>query len=143
MDNVIAYVLPPVFLLAGLGFIAFGVHVIRIGHRLRKYGRRAPGTVVRLRWESNDHGGGKFYPTFQFRTADGTEIVTESDLGFNPAPVRQGQQVTVVYDPARPRVARIDSLLGGGAVHGPVFVAFGVVATIVAAAVCVGVFTGR
>ncbi len=135
MENVVGHVLPPVFVLAGLGFVAFGAYVIRTGRRLRRYGRGAPGTVVRLRWESNDHGGGRFYPTFRFRTEDGREIEAESDLGANPAPAREGQRVTVVYDPARPQRARIDSMLGGGAVHGPLFVAFGVVVTLVAAAV--------
>jgi hypothetical protein len=143
MVNVVGYVLPAVFVLAGIGFVAFGAQVIRTGRRLRRYGRHVPGTVVRVRWQRNQQGGGGlFYPTFRFRTADGREIVIESDLGANPAPAREGQQVGVVYDPARPQRARIDSMLGGGMVHGPLFVVFGVVVTLVAAAVLVNVLVG-
>jgi hypothetical protein len=95
--------------------------------------------VVRLRLENNGYGGSRCYPTFRFRTADGTEIETESDLGANPAPALAGQRVTVVYDPARPRRARMDSMLGGGAIHGPIFVAFGMLTTLVAGGVLVAV----
>jgi hypothetical protein len=133
--NVIEYVLPPMFVLAGLGFAAVGWHVIRTGRRLKRYGRPVPGTVVKLRWQSNDHGGGSFYPLLRFHTADGTVVETESDLGANPAPARAGQQVTVVYDPAKPRRARMASMMGSGAVHGPLFLAFGILVTIVAVAV--------
>lgn len=136
-----SYTIPPIGVLAGLGFIAFGAHVIRTGRRLRIYGQRVPGIVVRLRWDSDDYGGGQFYPILCFRTRDGTMIQTESDLGTNPAPAREGQQVTVVYDPAKPRRARLDTMLGSGAVHGPLFVAFGTLVAVIAAGVTFFVLT--
>jgi hypothetical protein len=141
LENLVSYTIPPIGVLTGLGFIAFGAHVIRIGRRLRTYGQRAPGVVVRLRWDSDDYGGGQFYPILRFQTGDGTMIETESDLGTNPAPVRAGQQVTVVYDPAKPRRARLDTMLGSGAVHGPLFIAFGTVVAIIATTVTFFVLT--
>ncbi|MEU5880343.1 DUF3592 domain-containing protein [Spirillospora sp. NPDC047279] len=141
LQEVVGQVLPPVFVLAGLGFAAFGAHLIRTGRRLRDHGVRVPGTVVRLRWDSNDSGGGTFYPLLRFRTADGAAVETESDVGTNPAPAREGQQVTVVYDPEKPRRARMDTMLGQGAALGAVMVAFGLVAAAVALAVTVVVLS--
>jgi Protein of unknown function (DUF3592) len=134
-------VFPPLGVLAGLGFIAFGAHAIRIARRLRASGLRVPGVVVRLRWDPSDYGGGQFYPVLRFQTHDGTVIETESDLGSNPAPARPGQPVTVVYDPAKPRRARLDTMIGSGTIHGPLFIAFGAVATLIAAAVTFFVYT--
>ncbi|MFI0355130.1 DUF3592 domain-containing protein [Actinomadura sp. 9N407] len=119
------YALPPGLILFGLAFAAFGVHVIRIGRRLRRFGHRVPGVVVRLRWDSNDHGGGNYYPVLRFRTRDGTEVTTESDLGSNPSPVRAGQPVAVIYDPEKPKRARLDGPGGSGTVHGSLFLALG------------------
>jgi uncharacterized protein DUF3592 len=140
-EDVVSHVLPPLGVLAGVGFVAIGAHVIRTGRRLRTYGRRVPGVVVRLRFDPNEHGGGQYYPVLRFQTHDGDTVETESDLGTNPAPVRPGQQVAVVYDPAKPRRARLDTMLGGGAVHGPLFIAFGVVVALIAAAVTFFVLT--
>jgi Protein of unknown function (DUF3592) len=141
--DVVAYALPPVFVLGGLGFIAFGAHVIRTARRLREAGQRVPGVVVRLRWDPSEsgQGPGRFYPVLRFQTLDGTVIEAESDLGSYPAPAREGQPVTVVYDPAKPRRARLDTMLGIDMVHGPLFIAFGVVATLTAAAVTFFVYT--
>ncbi len=139
--DVVGSALPPLFVLVGLGFIGFGVHLIRTGWRLRTSGRRVPGVVVRLRWDPSEHGGGQFYPVLRFQTYDGTVIETESDLGANPPPARQGQRVTVVYDPAKPRRARLASMLGDGMLHGPLFIAFGAAVTVVAAAVTFFVYS--
>lgn len=132
---------PPLGVLTGLAFIALGAQTIRTARRLRASGQRVPGVVVRLRWDPSEYGGGQFYPVLRFQMHDGTVIETESDLGSNPAPARQGQPVTVVYDPARPRRARLDTMIGGGMIHGPLFIAFGTVATLIAAAVTYFVYT--
>jgi hypothetical protein len=68
-------VLPPLGVLAGLGFIAFGAQVIRAGRRLRASGHRVPGVVVRLRWDRREHSG-QFYPVLRFQAAGGTVIET-------------------------------------------------------------------
>ncbi|MGK5554990.1 DUF3592 domain-containing protein [Actinomadura kijaniata] len=142
MTDLVAVLLPPVFVLAGLGMVAFGAHHLRVGGRLRKHGVRVPGVVVRLRWQNNGHGGGVFYPTLRFQGPNGTELTVESDVGANPAPAREGQPVTVVYDPARPRRARPEGLVGGGTALGVLLVVFGSVAAVVAAVVTFAVSTG-
>lgn len=122
------YLFVAVFLLFGSGFAWFGIHQIRIARRLARHGVRVPGVVTRLRWESSDNGG-SHYPTLRFQTVDGAVVEVESDLGSSPAPARVGQQITVLYDPARPSLARMDTPFGRGSVHGWLFASIGVVVT--------------
>ena len=46
-----------------------------------------------------------FYPSVRFQTEDGKTVEFENRLGSN-APPRVGEEVTVVYDPARPEEAK-------------------------------------
>ena len=53
-----------------------------------------------------DHGSNMlFFPSVRFQTADGRTVEFENKLGSN-APPRVGEEVTVVYDPARPEEAK-------------------------------------
>lgn len=104
-----------IFVLVGLGFVAMGRYLVRSASRLASVGVRVPGQVVGMRTgETSDIGRGSYYPILRFRTADGHDIETSSDIGTDPPPAREGDHVTVVYDPAEPRTARIDSTLGRG-----------------------------
>ncbi len=47
-----------------------------------------------------------FFPSVRFQTADGRTVEFENDLGSN-APPRVGDEVTVLYDPARPEEAKV------------------------------------
>ena len=47
-----------------------------------------------------------FYPSVRFQTEDGKTVEFENRLGSN-APPRVGEEVTVVYDPARPEEAKL------------------------------------
>ena len=47
-----------------------------------------------------------FYPSVRFQTEDGKTVEFENRLGSN-APPRVGEEVTVVYDPARPEEAKV------------------------------------
>ncbi|MQA96846.1 MAG: DUF3592 domain-containing protein [Streptosporangiales bacterium] len=103
------------FVLVGLGFVAMGRYLIRSANRLARVGVRVPGEVVGMRVnETSEVGRGSYYPVLRFATADGRDVETASDIGTDPAPAREGDRVTVVYDPAEPRTARIDSTLGRG-----------------------------
>lgn len=125
------YLLVAVFLVVGVGFTLFGVHQLRIARRLARHGVRVPGVVTRLRWDSSESGsGGSHYPTLRFQTREGEMVEAESDLGTNPAPARVGQQVTVLYDPAKPVRARLDTAFGRGTVHGWLFASIGTVVTV-------------
>lgn len=121
------------FVLVGLGFVAMGRYLIRSARRLASIGVRVPGVVAGIRAsETSDVGRGSYYPILRFRTADGQDIETSSDIGTDPPPAREGDRVTVVYDPAEPRTARIDSMLGSGSGIGWACVIGGAALTIVA-----------
>ncbi|GIH94902.1 DUF3592 domain-containing protein [Planobispora siamensis] len=109
----------------GAIFAGIGVRVMVVGQRLRRHGVRVPGLVVGLRWSGGDNG--VYYPTLQFQTVQGFVMETESDLGSNPSPVRPGQQVMVVYDPERPRHARLDGVGGRGVLRSVLFMIVGAV----------------
>ncbi|MFI6993910.1 DUF3592 domain-containing protein [Nonomuraea wenchangensis] len=111
-------------------FIGRSVRVITVAQWLRRHGTRVPGVVMRLR-QSGGHRKGVYYPTLRFQTLQGSVVETESDLGFNPSPVRPGQQVMVVYDPERPQHVRLDGAGGSGVLHSVLFLIVGAVVLVV------------
>ena len=57
-----------------------------------------------------------FFPSVRFQTADSRTIEFENNLGSN-APPRIGDEVTVLYDPARPEKAKARGGEGRPGVH--------------------------
>ncbi len=54
-----------------------------------------------------DHRGDVlFYPSVRFQTADGRTIEFQNKIGTN-VPPGVGDEVTVIYDPARPEEAKV------------------------------------
>ncbi|CAA9438541.1 MAG: hypothetical protein AVDCRST_MAG22-3874 [uncultured Rubrobacteraceae bacterium] len=47
-----------------------------------------------------------FFPSVRFQTADGRTVEFQNKIGTN-APPRVGDEVTVIYDPARPEEAKV------------------------------------
>ncbi len=47
-----------------------------------------------------------FFPSVRFQTQDGRTVEFENKIGSN-APPKVGDQVTVIYDPARPEEAKV------------------------------------
>jgi hypothetical protein len=47
-----------------------------------------------------------FYPAVRFQTADGRTVEFQNKIGTN-APPQVGNEVTVIYDPARPEEAKV------------------------------------
>lgn len=136
---------PLLFVAFGLLFSWLGLRIALSGRRLRESGVRVPGVVVRLRFSRSTSGSansGQYFPLMRFRTVDGQDMEVESDIGTNPAPAREGAQVTVIYDPANPRRARIDNMIGRGGALGALFAVIGVLITVVAAAISVNVLLG-
>ncbi|MEV5572382.1 DUF3592 domain-containing protein [Spirillospora sp. NPDC052269] len=133
--------LPPAFILFGLLFAGAGVYSIRKTRYLRRHGHRVPGVVDRLKFERGSQTGGNYYPVLHFHTLDGSFVQTESDVGTNPARSRPGDQVTVVYDPARPDRARPENLLGVGTVMGVVFILLGAGASSIGALITISTYS--
>ena len=108
----------------GLDGLAF--RVLGIGHPAREQAfarraSRAPGVVVGFRRRTiasrSDYGSSvydfpvvRYTPSQTLQTlSEGGEIEFESPAATRPRVVREGQPVTVLYDPADPRRARIAS----------------------------------
>ncbi|MEU6410495.1 DUF3592 domain-containing protein [Microbispora sp. NPDC046933] len=115
-------------ILAGLGLV-FGLIGGGITMNAREFRRRAQrtrGLVVGLRASRSDDGT-SYYPTIRFTTIHGQQVEAETTYGSNPPPARPGEEVPVLYDPARPTRIRIDSAAGSGTLLGGIFLAVGIV----------------
>lgn len=79
----------------------------------------------------------------RYSLPDGRVVDFRSPEGSAPAAVRRGQQVTVLYDPANPKNARLEGVLSGGCLYS-FLVVFGAVFIALAVAIAVGtVFLSR
>ncbi|WP_432933670.1 DUF3592 domain-containing protein [Microbispora sp. CA-135349] len=115
-------------ILSGLG-LAFGLIGGAFTMNAREFRRRAQrtrGLVVGLRASRSDDGT-SYYPRIRFTTMYGQQVEAETTYGSNPPPARPGEEVPVLYDPARPTRIRIDSAAGSGTLLGGIFLAVGVV----------------
>ncbi len=130
-------IIPVVFCAVGLIFVAQGLVMLTRARRFARRAVRTTGAVVDLarRW-SNPGGPGStgsylYVPVVRFATADGQAVQFQSSTGTSWRSRRVGQTVPVLYDPANPRDARIDTFLATGClpvgftVFGVLFVALG------------------
>ncbi len=98
---------------ARLLLLALGLaEVVGGGYSLRRYHRLArapePGTIV----DVERHFTGKsdaYFPVLSFRTLAGTDIRTTAPQGRIFSPPTVGKSVMVVFDPAKPERAYVDS----------------------------------
>ncbi|MFC5818696.1 DUF3592 domain-containing protein [Nonomuraea harbinensis] len=98
---------PGLLFVLGLANLACGVWLLRRARRFRAHGVRVPGLVTGLE-RSRDPDSKACYPVFRFTTRDGQEVEITSRYGESRPP-RPGDRVTVLYDPAKQRNARIDT----------------------------------
>ncbi|MFM9842727.1 MAG: DUF3592 domain-containing protein [Dongiaceae bacterium] len=126
-----------IFLLVGIGLLAAAVYCFVATWQFIGGAVTADGVVVALeeRWDS-DHSDYTYYPRVAFETEDRRKFEFTSDTGSRPAAFDIGEPVRVLFDPARPGAARIDSflqlwllplVLGG---IGTAFAGFGLAATL-------------
>ena len=96
-------------LIAVACFIGFLVAVVR-QFRRRKGSARAVGTVVGLEKRVFTAGSsGVYCPVVEFTPPGGGTVRFESAFGTMPASNKAGDSVTVLYDPAAPEKAEVDS----------------------------------
>jgi hypothetical protein len=125
-------------LFGGLGVLAVfgGAHTLRQARGFRSRARRVPGILVGV--HAARHGDQPaHYPVLRFRTLDGIELETTSNVNEGPGYLTRmrGRQVPVLYDPDDPRTACIDSPSGRGQVRsGLGVIALGVVFVVAAIA---------
>ncbi|MEV4295293.1 DUF3592 domain-containing protein [Microbispora rosea] len=115
-------------ILSGIGLVfgLIGGGITMNAREFRRRAQRAHGLVVGLRASRSDDGT-SYYPTIRFTTVYGQQVEAETTFGSNPPPARPGEEVTVLYDPARPTRIRIDSAAGSGTLLGGIFLAVGIV----------------
>ncbi len=109
---------------AGVGGVLSLVAVVLL-IRTRGFLARAhavKGTVIEMVYSRSSEGGGGYSPRYQFVTTDGQVIVRKDNLSTNPPRFQVGDEIDVLYEPAKPQKARINkwmnlyflpTLLGG------------------------------
>jgi Protein of unknown function (DUF3592) len=113
------------------GGVLIAVSVVEINQNLHlvQTGLRTTGIIVAN--EYHYKGRYEYYPVVRFVAQGGQTYVVQSRFGAEPPEFRQGENVTVYYDPRHPQTALIDSWkdlwLGplGWIVVGTVFVLLG------------------
>jgi hypothetical protein len=103
------YVLPGLFVLAGLYFVFSGLRGIIRASRFEDRAETVPGKVTEIRRVLK----GRSLPTLTFRTMAGTTITAESPIECAHA---VGDEVEVRYDPENPADARVAGTKGDGLV---------------------------
>jgi hypothetical protein len=116
-----------VFAAGGALFFGVGVFLARANRRFDRTAQRAPGQVVDVRWQSRSGlaaGGTQRvgYPVLRFRLPDGSTVETVARTTTSADVLQGSRPVSVLYDPADPRKARIDS---GPAAAGPALMTAG------------------
>ncbi len=125
--------IPLFFCALALFFVAYGIWALIQAHRFAATASRATGTVVdaKTAWVDpggpgpiGNTGGWLRFPVVRYQTASGQMVTFRSRTGTQPSPYKVGQQVPVLYNPADPRDARINTFVMTRLLPG-FFVAFG------------------
>lgn len=128
----------------GWSILALGVAVIvlcvvQLGKYIafRRRAQRVPGTVAGFHKRATGGSGPRsvYQPILEFTTIEGRDMHARMRVGTNPRPARQGQQVTVIYDPSRPTEAEIE---GKGWIRVVILLAAAAGGVIIVAAFLVG-----
>ncbi|MEY4744400.1 MAG: hypothetical protein RL272_345 [Candidatus Parcubacteria bacterium] len=101
-----------VFFVVGLGALAIAVWLAMDTRSFVAGAARTQGTVIAV--EAGSSGGDSsptYHPTVRFTDAGGKEVTFTSSTGTNPPSHREGDSVTVLYEPGRPQHAEIDSFV--------------------------------
>lgn len=97
----------------GAGFGGFGGWYLRRLVWLRRNGVRVPGRVGGRNWSLTVDTDGptsvsaKSSSRYRFRTVEGEEVTTAQLVKFSHNMLREGQHVTVAYNPDTPRESEI------------------------------------
>ena len=102
-------VLIGVFFLVGLGMLGGAGYLVVDTRRDIAAGVSADGRVIDLIAERDSDGDDMYYPRVRFVTAAGEPVEFTGSVGSSPAAFDIGEAVAVLYDPADPGDARIDS----------------------------------
>jgi hypothetical protein len=105
----ILWVVGIVFFLAGVGMLTGSFFAWRSFADFSAHAKSVDGVVVDLAYLQSSKGRGTYAPVAEFTAADGSKVhVTGSVSSSSPAYSR-GDHLRILYDPANPEHARIDS----------------------------------
>lgn len=90
-------------------FTFLGFVQVRKAKRLTRTGTRAIATVIRNRYSTDSDGDATYIPVVEFFTADRKTITLELSFGNLVKPARIGKKVEVIYNPANPAEAEVNS----------------------------------
>src|SRR4051794_13446489 len=124
--------LPLVFPVIGILVIVSGIRSLRAALRFQRKAQQAPGTVTELRWEWTSDGAdnsssASAFPVVRFTLPDGRMVEAQTAFGSNPPPAREGQAVTVLYDPDDPTYVRLPGFMRSGHFTGVLTIVIGAV----------------
>ncbi|HTM68610.1 MAG TPA: DUF3592 domain-containing protein [Candidatus Binatia bacterium] len=98
-----------VFLFFGLAMLVGGGYWAVRTQRFIGSAEKAQGRVIALVPHSGSKGGTTYAPTVQYTTKDGQATTFTSSTSSSPPAHREGDIVTVLYDPAKPDKAEINA----------------------------------
>jgi len=103
------------FCVGGVVLIALGAQEYNKSQAFKAKAESAPGRVVGF--EIYDAPGGDVsddihYVMVQFTLKDGREIRFQGPSKDGPVNLDKGDEVTVLYDPADPTIAKVDNFMG-------------------------------
>jgi len=101
-----------IFAVLGALFGVLGYRIARAGRSFDRRAVRAPGEITDVHWRSIGPASGTTltgFPVLRFTLPDGRVVETESRTGTTADVRKEGEAVTVLYDPADPGQARVDS----------------------------------
>jgi hypothetical protein len=130
------------FAVVGAAVAFQGVRSARASRAFERIAQRADGEVMDVRYETVGRAGDSSrasIPVVRFTLPDGRTVQTEARMGTSSGFKLKGSDVTVLYDPADPRRARIEGFMaGGGAILGGCMTAFGFVFFLIGLSALVG-----
>lgn len=102
-------VLAPVCLVLGVLAVVWAVLAYRSQRRFLAKSLKATAVIQGMRAERMDppRGGTLYFPVFEFTTAAGVSVATESQT--TQGGLQVGQRVQILYDPNNPQKVEIDS----------------------------------
>lgn len=101
---------PWIYLLIGIGLFGGGIYSYLSTGDFIAEAASAPGVVISLEREQDGDGDTTYYPRVQFE-AKGRSYQFRGQVGSGYGTFKVGEQVDVLYDPADPHRARINSFV--------------------------------
>ena len=102
--------IPLLFAVAGAFFVVVGVRGRRAARAFEQRAEETYGFVTEVRWRTVGRRPPRqllAFPVLSFTTRDGRPVEAEAAFGTQPPRAKEGDQVTVLYDPADPTRPRL------------------------------------